>query len=249
MIFPIRRPTTIIPEAVRRPVVSRMSERTGRFPPQSFIATCERMHTAPLSTWQRYRERCTGVVDWDLPGRSALPDVPIVGVALNLATNLVPGGGLAAGALGLTGVGQVPNGYEPWIGVGGYGVGICPPDYKCIGGSAGGVCLGTCVPSALPGPSILPALPDTGRQVGPIYENGYATGNGGRMGLCCPSGEHPNKTEYFLKDGTRILKGSKCVKNRTTNPLNPRAASRAGRRLRSAAKASKWLQKCKIPKR
>jgi hypothetical protein len=91
--------------------------------------------------------------------------------------------------------------------------------------------------------------------VGPQYPvNGGAVGpgvNGGAVGMqiCCPSGQHPNKSSYFLRDGTFIPKESKCVTNRKTNPLNPAAASRAGKRLRSAAKASKWLQKCKIPKR
>lgn len=59
---------------------------------------------------------------------------------------------------------------------------------------------------------------------------------GGRTGLevtpatatlACPKGYRPNKTEYFLKDGTFVPKGSRCVKVRTRNAMNPRALSRA----------------------
>lgn len=239
-----------MPEPDRLPVVRRQSTRTGRFPPQSFLDTCERVHEGPLRTWQLYRERCTGVVDWDLPGRSALPDVPIVGVALNLASGLVPGGGLVAGALGLTGGGTVSNGWDPWVSVGPVGLGVCPPNQRCIGGEVGGICLGACVPSAVGPPSILP--PGIGRPPDTRPGNGgiFQPGNGQPIGtqICCPTGFHPNKTGYFTQAGY-VAPQSKCVKNRKTNPLNPSAASRAGRRLRSAAKASKWLSKVKVPKR
>lgn len=42
-----------------------------------------------------------------------------------------------------------------------------------------------------------------------------------------PKGFHPNKSAYFLRDGTFVAKGSKFVKNRRRNPLNPRALRRA----------------------
>lgn len=64
--------------------------------------------------------------------------------------------------------------------------------------------------------------------------------------LACPSGFHPNKSSYFLKDGTFVPEGSKCVKNRRKNPLNPRAASRAISRLESAKKATKRLDRVSI---
>jgi len=57
------------------------------------------------------------------------------------------------------------------------------------------------------------------------------------IGTGCQSGFHPNKSSYFLKDGSFIEAGSRCVKNRRRNPLNPRAASRAISRLESAKKA------------
>ena len=43
----------------------------------------------------------------------------------------------------------------------------------------------------------------------------------------CMSGHHPNKSDYWLRDGTFVPKGSRCVKNRRRNPMNPRALSRA----------------------
>lgn len=61
-----------------------------------------------------------------------------------------------------------------------------------------------------------------------------------------PSGFHWNKSSYFLKDGTFVEKGTKLVKNRRRNPLNPKAASAAIRRLESAKKAVKRLDRVAI---
>lgn len=47
------------------------------------------------------------------------------------------------------------------------------------------------------------------------------------MTLACPSGAHPNKSTYWLNNGTRVEKGTRCVRNRRRNPMNPRALSRA----------------------
>ena len=61
-------------------------------------------------------------------------------------------------------------------------------------------------------------------------------------------GYHINKSDYFLKDGTFIPKGSMWVKNRRRNPLNPRALSRAMSRLTSAKNAAKALGRITIRK-
>lgn len=45
-------------------------------------------------------------------------------------------------------------------------------------------------------------------------------------GMACPSGYHANKSDYFLKDGTYVAEGTRCVRNRRMNPLNPRALRR-----------------------
>lgn len=56
-------------------------------------------------------------------------------------------------------------------------------------------------------------------------------------------GYHANKTDYFLKDGTFVPKGTKWVKNRRRNSLNPRALSKALARVTgfksAASKASR----------
>lgn len=59
---------------------------------------------------------------------------------------------------------------------------------------------------------------------------------GGKTGLetvqiACPKGYRPNKSDYFLKDGTLVAAGSKCVKYRRKNPMNARALSRAISRI------------------
>ncbi len=65
----------------------------------------------------------------------------------------------------------------------------------------------------------------------------------------CPSGFHPNKSAYFLRDGTFVPAGSKCVKNRRRNPLNPKAASRAISRIKSAKNAASMLSNVTIRKK
>lgn len=68
--------------------------------------------------------------------------------------------------------------------------------------------------------------------------------------LKCISGFHANKASYFLKDGTFIAEGSRCVKNRRMNPLNPRAASTAIKRIGRGKDATGALDrvsiKCKV---
>ncbi len=66
---------------------------------------------------------------------------------------------------------------------------------------------------------------------------------GGDTGLGggCSSGFHPNKTAYFLRDGTFVDVGTRCVKNRRRNPLNPRALDRSLGRIASTGNALKRL--------
>ncbi len=47
------------------------------------------------------------------------------------------------------------------------------------------------------------------------------------MTLACPSGFHPNKSDYTLLSGEFVGKGSRCVRNRRRNPMNSRALDRA----------------------
>lgn len=62
------------------------------------------------------------------------------------------------------------------------------------------------------------------------------------MKLACPSGFRPNKTSYFLKDGTFVPEGSKCVKIRRRNPMNPKALDRAISRMNSAKRLQSKLR-------
>jgi len=57
-----------------------------------------------------------------------------------------------------------------------------------------------------------------------------------------------NKSDYFLRDGTFVPRGSRWVKSRRRNPLNPRALDRAIGRISSAKKAAGRLGKITIRK-
>lgn len=76
---------------------------------------------------------------------------------------------------------------------------------------------------------------------------GEATATG-MTGACpsCPTGFRPNKSAYFLKDGTFVPKKSRCVRSRRRNPLNPRALSRSMSRLKSAKRASRMMGRISI---
>jgi hypothetical protein len=67
----------------------------------------------------------------------------------------------------------------------------------------------------------------------------------------CPSGHRPNKSGYFWTNpasGQLIYQppGTKCVKSRRRNPLNPRAADRAISRLESTKRAVKRFGRVSI---
>lgn len=64
-----------------------------------------------------------------------------------------------------------------------------------------------------------------------------------------PAGYRYNKTSYFLRDGTFVPAGTKIVKIRRRNPLNPRALDRAMGRLTSAKRAAKKIGRISIRKK
>lgn len=114
---------------------------------------------------------------------------------------------------------------------------------------------------AMPGGAVIRAdsVKVTGTSIGfGAYQRGEATiygpavGQPGKpTGTCLLPGKnggpprlratHANKSSYFLKDGTRVEAGTRCVANRRRNPLNPRALSRAMSRVQGAQKAIKSL--------
>jgi len=87
----------------------------------------------------------------------------------------------------------------------------------------------------VPSPGLIPAV----QRFFPGGQTGTEVGG-------CTTGFHLNKSDYFLKDGTFIRKGSVCVKNRRKNPLNPRALSSAIQRVESAKKKEQVLKRITI---
>ena len=74
---------------------------------------------------------------------------------------------------------------------------------------------------------------------------GGATG----MGEGCGQGYRPNKSGYYVQGGQYVEPGSTCVKRRRMNPLNPRALSKAMRRIESAKRATTVLGRITIRKK
>lgn len=69
----------------------------------------------------------------------------------------------------------------------------------------------------------------------------------------CPPGHsmagyHLNKSDYFLRDGTFVPKGTKWVKNRKRNPANARATSRAISRVVGAKRYAQSLNRVSVRK-
>jgi len=100
-------------------------------------------------------------------------------------------------------------------------------------------------PQSMPG---VPGAPVPGfkgavQRALPGGQTGYYDGAGPKPGL---SGWRLNKSGYFLKSGEYVAPGTRWVKSRRRNPLNPRAASRAIARLESAKKAVKGLSRVSI---
>ena len=73
---------------------------------------------------------------------------------------------------------------------------------------------------------------------------------GGATGMQgCGNGTRPNKSGYWLQGGQYVAPGTVCVKRRRMNPLNPRALSKAMRRIESAKRAASVLNRITIRKK
>jgi len=73
---------------------------------------------------------------------------------------------------------------------------------------------------------------------------------GGETGMAmCTTGTRVNKSGYWLQSGQYIEPGTVCVAKRRMNPLNPRALSRAMRRIESAKRATSVLSRISIRKK
>jgi len=113
------------------------------------------------------------------------------------------------------------------------------------------------LPSALPSPDSVKVSSGKIMTIGPggsLFASGTgptATAYYSQPAASAPAcatghGTHTNKTAYFLKDGTHVAKGSRCVKNRRRNPLNPRALNRAVSRVAAAKHYAKMLDRIEI---
>lgn len=67
-------------------------------------------------------------------------------------------------------------------------------------------------------------------------------------GMACPKGMRLNKSDYFLKDGTFVGAGSRCVSIRRSNPANVRALRRAIRREEGFIRLAKRTGLVALPK-
>jgi len=69
------------------------------------------------------------------------------------------------------------------------------------------------------------------------------------MGEGCGAGYRANKSGYYVQGGQYVEPGTVCVKRRRMNPLNPRALSKAMRRIESAKRATSVLNRITIRKK
>jgi hypothetical protein len=105
-------------------------------------------------------------------------------------------------------------------------------------------------PRQLQAPGQLPPImaPTSTTSIGPggsVFkrtEYGVQTQGMPAMGAACedgcPKGYHLNKSSYFTREGF-VAAGTKCVKNRRMNVVNPKALRRGIRRAKGAVKLLK----------
>lgn len=155
----------------------------------------------------------------------------VVKTAVGAAAGLARGGPLGAitGGLSAAGVIKLPTQRQPVL--------LSPE--MAYGRSTG-----------MPGIGQQPIVQFGGR-VGPV-SGGFMIGGGGQPGApstyVAPDGTacrgHLNRTRYYSQRmGGLVEPGTVCVKNRRTNPLNPRALSRSMRRLSGFVKATRSAEK------
>jgi hypothetical protein len=181
--------------------------------------------------------------------------VSLLGFLGNVATGFVTGGpvgaiaGGAASLLGSKGSAPAAKYSSPQV---------SQPSVNIVRQTMGAITPFANVPKpaiSLPGAGVLPQIDSVKTQSGvqiPGLFSGpsttttyYSPAGGGAAGHACPVGYHWNRTSYYTKSG-HVAKGTKCVRNRRRNPLNPRAMSRAMSRIHSAKKAAHFLDRIQI---
>jgi hypothetical protein len=143
------------------------------------------------------------------------------------------------GLLGFLGkVGKAAIGGAVGLATGGVSGAITGAATPFIGTStraAAGLAQPTSGPGVPPRGTVMVNPPFTGARgvgvsVAPAPTSAPRTGTGTMANgtrLACPAGFHPNKASYFLKSGQFVPEGTRCVRNRRRNPLNPRALRKA----------------------
>ena len=97
-------------------------------------------------------------------------------------------------------------------------------------------------------PQGYPQLPQRTPGIGGAAQRFFPGGATGYEGGGPPKGYRLNKSGYFLKSGEYVAPGTKYVKIRRRNPLNPKALDRAISRIESGKKASKRLGRVTVRK-
>jgi len=196
------------------------------------------------------------------PQASFLGD--LAGVALGGLGGFIAGGplGAAAGALGVLmqqqggappgsttipqpGLPRVPVDFRTFVPQQATGGGGALPPQQQPMAQTGGIKIG---PMQIGGGSypIGGQIPTTDEQL--LQQLAVRGAQVASVAMGCPSGYHANKTSYFLKDGTYVPRGSRCVRNRRRNPLNFRALNRSISRVKQAHKTAQRIEKA-IPRR
>ena len=122
-----------------------------------------------------------------------------------------------------------------------------------IGKHGGGAPVGAIPKKFVGGPSSYPVVPTPGvggaiQRILPGGKTGYQVQAGANGAGGPPKGMRLNKSGYFLKDGTYIAPGTKYVKIRRRNSMNPRALSRAMARVEGAKTIQHKLSQWTTPK-
>ena len=156
--------------------------------------------------------------------------------AAGLATGGIPGAIQAGAQHWAT---AIPRGSEPQF--------VGPP---LMAGQNGGASAGLTGAVTIPGVGTISVGGGGGIQIGgpgvgpgqfgPGFGGVVSGGSSTAPGACIPGmpGVRLNRTGYFLKSGQYIAPGTKCVRSRRRNPLNPRALSKAMSRVTSFKKAA-----------
>ncbi len=113
-----------------------------------------------------------------------------------------------------------------------------------IGAIAGAVIPSPRAPRAFQEPVKLPGVRGFFERAIPGGKTGLAC----PPGAACPPGFRLNKSAYFLKDGTFVAPGSRCVRVRRMNPANSRALRRGIRREEAFIRLARKTGLVTVPK-